>query len=212
MGLSAIIQLIAYYIVASLTAKVTSYSLQFQMTYLIGTVYNFDFPGVCEDLSKWDEVISIPVEGSFDGFEQLLLLHVKNEKNRFFGRIAWMIERSKKLRVRGASRLEMKIYFCRAQTKKYQQLENNCYDFVIRFLNSISYQGRNDHMKGPIVEELVGIISYILWFTWFRLLISDFLLNFKHLILMNFQLILKLCTYWSLKKLWKGISLNQLNY
>lgn len=60
----------------------------------------------------------------------------------------------------------MKIYFYRAQTKKYQQLENNCYDFVIRFLNSISYKGRNDHMKGPIVEELVGIISfdYVIYF------------------------------------------------
>lgn len=65
------------------------------MTYLLGTVYNFDFPGVCEDLSKWDEVISIPVEGSFDEFEKLLLLHVKNEKNRFFGKNEW-IEIAKK--------------------------------------------------------------------------------------------------------------------
>ena len=33
------------------------------------------------------------------------------------------------------------------QTRKYHQIHNNCYDFVVRFLNKINYKGRNNRTK-----------------------------------------------------------------
>jgi hypothetical protein len=36
-------------------------------------------------------------------------------------------------------------------------MDNNCYDFVIRFLNAISYMGHTAHSKVSIVENIIGM-------------------------------------------------------
>ena len=39
--------------------------------------------------------------------------------------------------------------------KPYRSLENNCYDFAVRFLNSISYMASKNHTKEALVENWI---------------------------------------------------------
>jgi hypothetical protein len=39
---------------------------------------------------------------------------------------------------------------------RYHQIDNNCYSFVIRFLNEIRYAGSKDHTKEEVVEKFIG--------------------------------------------------------
>ena len=38
---------------------------------------------------------------------------------------------------------------------RYQQLQNNCFDFVVRFLNAISY-GSTTHTKDSVVSNFIA--------------------------------------------------------
>jgi len=92
-----------------------------------GSVYNFDSRGVCMD-KPWDEVLHIPLIVESHSDEKWdLLLQAHYEREK---------------------QLEMK--------KKYHQLDNNCYDFVVRFLNEIQYEGKNNHTKEDLVVTLIS--------------------------------------------------------
>lgn len=39
--------------------------------------------------------------------------------------------------------------------RPYKQLQNNCYDYVIRFLNGIKFEGRENHQKEDIVTRFI---------------------------------------------------------
>jgi hypothetical protein len=39
--------------------------------------------------------------------------------------------------------------------RPYQALRNNCYDYVIRFLNGIKFEGKEDHKKEDVVARLI---------------------------------------------------------
>jgi len=44
----------------------------------------------------------------------------------------------------------------RERGNKYHQIDNNCYDFAIRFLNFIHWEGSNQHTKESFVVNTVG--------------------------------------------------------
>eukprot|EP01095_Lingulamoeba_sp_RSL-Kostka_P017044 TRINITY_DN8636_c0_g1_i2.p1 TRINITY_DN8636_c0_g1~~TRINITY_DN8636_c0_g1_i2.p1 ORF type:complete len:153 (+),score=35.60 TRINITY_DN8636_c0_g1_i2:185-643(+) len=42
-----------------------------------------------------------------------------------------------------------------SKIKPYQQLDNNCFDFVIRFLNIVGYNNKKTHTKFTMAEEIL---------------------------------------------------------
>jgi len=44
----------------------------------------------------------------------------------------------------------------RESQSRYHQIDNNCYDFVIRFLNHVSWNNKNNHTKLEFVEVFIG--------------------------------------------------------
>jgi hypothetical protein len=50
----------------------------------------------------------------------------------------------------------------RGRKRKYHAFDENCYDFVVGFLNTLNFQGRADHSKEEIVENFIkGPISQL---------------------------------------------------
>ena len=45
-----------------------------------------------------------------------------------------------------------------AVARPYRCMENNCYDFVIRFLNLVNWEGSSNHEKYAIVARLLGTV------------------------------------------------------
>ena len=41
------------------------------------------------------------------------------------------------------------------QKRSYHATRNNCYDYVIRFLNSINFENKSQHSKEDLVERLI---------------------------------------------------------
>jgi len=39
--------------------------------------------------------------------------------------------------------------------RPYHELKNNCYDYIIRFLNGIKFEGKEDHTSKDIVERFI---------------------------------------------------------
>ena len=44
----------------------------------------------------------------------------------------------------------------RCKKKKYVETANNCYSFIIRFLNKVRFQSNANHNKEKIVIDFVG--------------------------------------------------------
>lgn len=91
-----------------------------------GRVYNFDESG-CHVDSDWHESISIPVAAP----------HLSDEQ--------WDAELDRHHK----AELTFKAY------RPYKQLQNNCYDYVIRFLNGVKFEGRKNHQKEDIVTRFI---------------------------------------------------------
>jgi len=57
--------------------------------------------------------------------------------------------------------LQLKLHYAREKSNcekiKYHELTNNCYDFVIRFLNFIEFNGIRSHNKQQVVNNIVKV-------------------------------------------------------
>jgi len=89
-------------------------------------VYNFDERGPCID-NDWKESISIPIEAPHltDSQWDAALARHHDAEKTF------------------------------ERARPYSQLANNCYDYVIRFLNGIKFEGKEDHTKEGIVARFI---------------------------------------------------------
>lgn len=92
-----------------------------------GNVFNFDEKGRKVDKS-WEECLNVKL--SLDSEQELLFDQLLEE---FFQEELLM-----------------------SKFSKYHSLLNNCYNFVLRFLNKIRYQNRDDHSKESIVLNLIS--------------------------------------------------------
>eukprot|EP01126_Amoeba_proteus_P035287 TRINITY_DN3553_c0_g1_i14.p1 TRINITY_DN3553_c0_g1~~TRINITY_DN3553_c0_g1_i14.p1 ORF type:complete len:223 (+),score=51.17 TRINITY_DN3553_c0_g1_i14:62-670(+) len=94
-----------------------------------GNVFNFDSRGICIDApERWSPSLSIRLScTTISDLEWDRLLLLHVEEER---------EREKK--------------------RRYHQINNNCYDFVMRFLNFINYENRKNHEKEQIVVSLIA--------------------------------------------------------
>jgi len=91
-----------------------------------GVVYNFDETGVHSD--QWNNCIAIPLQFPFmtdNEWDTALYRHHRDESAR-------------------AKNIE-----------KYKQLSNNCYDYIIRFLNSIQFDGKTNHTKDDVISRFI---------------------------------------------------------
>jgi len=92
-----------------------------------GLVYNFDSRGVSLD-QPWSEVINV-------------MLKTDNYSDEQWDRYLQEHYENEKI-------LEKK--------NKYNQFDNNCYDYVLRFFNTIKYDGKNNHTKADIVINIIS--------------------------------------------------------
>ena len=90
-----------------------------------GFVYNFDQRGCSRE--QWSLCLSVPLPVSRLSDAQ------------------W----DQQLARHNATEHELQKY------RKYQQLKNNCYDYVIRFLDAIRFEGSQTHMKDDIVLRFI---------------------------------------------------------
>lgn len=93
-----------------------------------GHVFNFDAGG-CHIEPVWVECITVPLEAS----------HLSDTH--------W----DQRLQQHHNSEQTRKT------TYPYHSLSNNCYDYAIRFLNSINFEGKSNHSKDDIVSRFIGI-------------------------------------------------------
>ena len=92
-----------------------------------GEVYNFDERGCNKE--KWKESLAIKLE------DKII------EKPQHFDKLLDNFNKSEKER---------------EKKHKYTALDNNCYSYVVRFLNSIEYQGKSNHTKESLIEQSVS--------------------------------------------------------
>jgi len=91
-----------------------------------GLVHNFDGAGL--HIEHWKECLLISIDHPFftnAEWDKALQFHHNSEKTR-------------------ASSLE-----------KYKDLSNNCYDYIIRFFNSIQFEGKSNHTKEEIIQQFI---------------------------------------------------------
>jgi len=102
----------------------------------LGNVFNFDERGILID-NGWSDCLCISLNDPFveNNHNNNNNTHWDKELNSHF-----FAERSQLTKPNG----------------KYHQLQNNCYDFVLRFLNRISYEKRTNHTKEELVQSLIG--------------------------------------------------------
>lgn len=97
-----------------------------------GEVYNFDERGCCKEM--WDlDCLAIKIEDKST-----------EDKDNF----DQMLENFHKEEVK------------RSKKHKYTSLDNNCYSYVVRFLNCIKFQGRSDHTKESLIKQFIGEDSF----------------------------------------------------
>lgn len=96
------------------------------------TVYNFDIQGRKADKasSTWPEALSVPLTA---GSKQL------SDAEWDSALLAFFLEEKEMNRV-----------------SPYHALQNNCYSFAIRFLNSIQYHGSSTRTKEQFVLEAIA--------------------------------------------------------
>jgi len=114
-----------------------------------GKVYNFDERGPCID-NDWKESISIPIEAPHltdSQWDAALARHHDAEKT-YRCAAAWRLGHCVCYR----SRINLGRF---ERARPYSQLANNCYDYVIRFLNGIKFEGKEDHTKEGIVARFI---------------------------------------------------------
>eukprot|EP01089_Gocevia_fonbrunei_P021883 TRINITY_DN8653_c0_g1_i1.p1 TRINITY_DN8653_c0_g1~~TRINITY_DN8653_c0_g1_i1.p1 ORF type:complete len:281 (-),score=41.18 TRINITY_DN8653_c0_g1_i1:178-1020(-) len=92
------------------------------------TVFNFDERGCVADTSGWEYCLSIAVQTDLTDSEWDNALKTHNEAEICFNTLAG---------------------------RKYHQLQNNCYDYIIRFLNSIKFGQSENHSKDKIVFQFI---------------------------------------------------------
>jgi hypothetical protein len=90
-----------------------------------GRVFNFDEKGRRFDLS-WEETLCVKLETKMDD----------NSWN-------------------SALTSHLKDEQAMANYSRYHPLDNNCYSFVVRFLNKIKFEGKENHTKASIVDTRI---------------------------------------------------------
>ena len=92
-----------------------------------GAVFHFDERGLHEADKGWSEALSISVEMPYS-----------DER--------WDADLASHVTI---EKLRITLH-------RYQQLSNNCYDFVLRFLNLLSYEQRADWTKEQLARKLIA--------------------------------------------------------
>lgn len=109
----------------------------------LGNVFNFDERGVLIDNGGWKDCLCISLNDPFENGDNNDEISNKKPKTHW----------DKELNAHYFSERE------NLQTNRdlrYHQLQNNCYDFVLRFLNKIAFENRTNHTKEELVQTLIG--------------------------------------------------------